>query len=244
MIAGLTWWFTKDMNSVVALLIISCPCALVLASPTAVVATVAAASRLGIFIKNVADIELASQIKAFVFDKTGTLTEGALSVARLAPADGVQPAELLQAAVSVESASNHPVAEALRKLADEAGLRPEKLDKVKETHGKGVTAYIGKRKHQVGREAWLKNSKVDFASLKKDNPYGRCVWRCDNDVVDHQSVVVTFEDGCTATHNMVGGTARPSRAIHLLGTKGEIQGVAQGGLTKNQLVQAIEELLP
>ena len=64
-----------------------------------------------------------------------------------------------------------------------------------------------------------------IASLKKDNPYGRCVWRCDNDVVDHQSVVVTFEDGCTATHNMVGGTARPSRAIHLLGTKGEIQGV-------------------
>ena len=63
------------------------------------------------------------------------------------------------------------------------------------------------------------------ASLKTDNPYGRCVWRCDMDVVDHQSVVVEFEDGCTATHNMVGGTARPSRSIHLMGTLGEIQGV-------------------
>jgi predicted dehydrogenase len=63
------------------------------------------------------------------------------------------------------------------------------------------------------------------ASLKADNPYGRCVWRCDNDVVDHQSVAVAFADGSTATHNMVGGTARPSRSIHLLGTKGEIQGV-------------------
>ena len=62
-------------------------------------------------------------------------------------------------------------------------------------------------------------------SLKTDNPYGRCVWKCDNDVVDHQSVVVEFEDGSTATHNMVGGTARPSRAIHVLGTEGEIQGV-------------------
>ncbi|MCK5843746.1 MAG: cation-translocating P-type ATPase [Victivallales bacterium] len=169
MIAGLTWWFTQEMNSVVALLIISCPCALVLASPTAIVATVAAASRLGILIKNVADIELAAQIKAFVFDKTGTLTEGALSVARLAPVDGVQPAELLQAAVSVESASNHPVAEALRKLAEEAGLTPEKLDKVKEAHGKGVTAVIGKRKLQVGREAWLKSSKVNFTALNKDD---------------------------------------------------------------------------
>ena len=64
-------------------------------------------------------------------------------------------------------------------------------------------------------------------SLKTDNPYGRCVWKCDNDVVDHQSVVIEFEDGATATHNMIGGTARPSRAIHLLGTNGEIQGVLE-----------------
>lgn len=62
-------------------------------------------------------------------------------------------------------------------------------------------------------------------SLKTTNPYGRCVWKCDNDVVDHQSVAIEFEDGSTATHNMVGGTAKPSRAIHLLGTNGEIQGV-------------------
>jgi len=62
-------------------------------------------------------------------------------------------------------------------------------------------------------------------SLKTDNPYGRCVWRCDNDVVDHQSVIVEFEDGCTATLNMIGGTSRPMRSIHLIGTHGEIQGV-------------------
>ena len=62
-------------------------------------------------------------------------------------------------------------------------------------------------------------------SLKNGNPYGRCVWKCDNDVVDHQSVIVEFEDGSTATHNMIGGAARPSRSIHILGTRGEIQGV-------------------
>lgn len=64
-----------------------------------------------------------------------------------------------------------------------------------------------------------------IASLKGDNPYGRCVWKCDNDVVDHQSVTINFGDGCIATHNMVGGTARPSRSIHLIGTRGEIQGI-------------------
>lgn len=68
-----------------------------------------------------------------------------------------------------------------------------------------------------------------IASIEGKNPYGRCVWKCDNDVVDHQSVAVEFEDGTTATHNMVGGTAIPSRAIHLIGTDGEIQGRFEEG---------------
>lgn len=66
-------------------------------------------------------------------------------------------------------------------------------------------------------------------SLKKDNPYGRCVWHCDNDVVDHQSVVIEFEGGATATHNMVGGTPKPDRKIHIIGTKGEIVGSLADG---------------
>lgn len=68
-----------------------------------------------------------------------------------------------------------------------------------------------------------------IASLKSDNPFGRCVWRCDNDVVDHQSVLVQFADGCVATHTMTGGTARPCRSMHLVGTRGEIQGVMEEG---------------
>lgn len=62
-------------------------------------------------------------------------------------------------------------------------------------------------------------------SLKTDNPYGRCVYKCDNDVVDHQSVIINFENGSTVTHNMIGGASRPQRSIHIVGTKGEIQGV-------------------
>lgn len=61
-------------------------------------------------------------------------------------------------------------------------------------------------------------------ALRTTNPYGKCVWKTRMDVVDHQSVLIEFEDGCTATHNMVGGTAKPSRAIHVLGTLGEIYG--------------------
>lgn len=68
-----------------------------------------------------------------------------------------------------------------------------------------------------------------ITSLQTDNPYGRCVWRCDNDVADHQSVLVEFADGCTATHNLAGNTAKPCRSIHLVGTDGEIQGVLEDG---------------
>jgi len=66
-------------------------------------------------------------------------------------------------------------------------------------------------------------------SLRTDNPHGRCVWKCDNDVVDHQSVVIRFDDGSTATHNMVGGVSRPGRKIHVIGTKGEIEGLMEDG---------------
>jgi predicted dehydrogenase len=60
--------------------------------------------------------------------------------------------------------------------------------------------------------------------MEETNPYGRCVYTHDNDVVDHQAVVVEFEDGCIATHNMVAGSAEGSRSIHIIGTEGEISG--------------------
>ena len=66
-------------------------------------------------------------------------------------------------------------------------------------------------------------------SLKEENPHGKCVWHCDNDVVDHQAVIIEFADGSTASHNLIGGTSKPCRSIHLVGTKGEIQGVNEGG---------------
>ncbi|MGN0523396.1 MAG: Gfo/Idh/MocA family protein [Eubacterium sp.] len=63
-----------------------------------------------------------------------------------------------------------------------------------------------------------------IALMKTDNPYARCIYKCDNNVVDHQSVMVNFESGATGTHNMVGGSAEPRRNIHIVGTKGELFG--------------------
>ena len=143
MLALITWYFSNgDMNRVITLMVISCPCAVVLATPTAVVAAVAAAARLGIFIKNVSHLELAGKITSFVFDKTGTLTDGLLSVVKLNPFGDVSPAELLKIAATAEQYSNHPVAVALQKLADEASLELDSATDFQEVPGKGVTAKI------------------------------------------------------------------------------------------------------
>ncbi len=160
-IAALVWAFTRDLNRVIAVLVVSCPCAFILATPTAMVAALSAAARLGILIKNVADIELAAKINAFVFDKTGTLTTGELAVSRLAPTGDVKPAELLRIAASAEKYSNHPTAKALAAIAGEAGVPLVEPKDFTETAGRGVKADIGGAKVLVGRAQWLKDNGVD-----------------------------------------------------------------------------------
>lgn len=163
MLAMLTWWFSNgDMQRVITLLVISCPCAVVLATPTAVVAAVAAAARLGLLIKNISHLELASKIKAFVFDKTGTLTEGELAVAKIRPMEGVEPAELLLIAASVESRSNHPTALAILRLAKEVGITLAEGTDYEETHGKGVTATINGARCMVGRTKWMAEHGIEM----------------------------------------------------------------------------------
>src|SRR5207247_11073507 len=116
--------------------------AFILATPTAMVAALSAAARLGILIKNVADIELAARINAFIFDKTGTLTTGKLAVSRLAPLGDATPAALLRVAASAEKDSNQPTAKALAQLAGEAGVPLAEPQQVAETAGRGIQASV------------------------------------------------------------------------------------------------------
>lgn len=160
MLACVTWGVTGDISRVITLMVIACPCAVVLATPTAVVAAVAAAARLGIFIKNVSHLELASKLTAFVFDKTGTLTDGLLSVVKLNPFGEVSPAELLRIAGSAERYSNHPTAVAIQKLAAEAGLELGSAEEFQEAPGKGVSAKIEGVPCLIGRANWMRDMGV------------------------------------------------------------------------------------
>jgi len=165
MIAAIIWFFTGEINRSISALVVSCPCALILATPTAMVEALSAAARLGILIKNVSLLEIAGRMTAVVFDKTGTLTTGQLFVTKLEPADGVEPAEMLQVSASAEQMSKHPAAKALMNLAKEANVSLEASSDFRETPGKGVTAMIGSVQVMVGRDTFLTENGVDVSNI-------------------------------------------------------------------------------
>jgi Cd2+/Zn2+-exporting ATPase len=165
MIAGIVLFFTRNIDHAITILVISCPCALILATPTAMVAAISASARLGILVKNVADLEIAGRMTAMVFDKTGTITTGRLYVTKLTPAEGVEPAELLAEAASAEQMSKHPAARALQEVAKDANLTLPAPDHFQEMPGKGVTAVVDSAKIMVGRDTFLKESNIDISNV-------------------------------------------------------------------------------
>ena len=165
MIAGIVLFFTRDIDRAITILVVSCPCALILATPTAMVAAISASARLGILIKNVADLEIAGKMTAMVFDKTGTVTTGRLYVTKLTPSEGVEPADLLSVAASAEQMSKHPAARALQEVAKEANLSFPATENFTETPGKGVTAEVDQATIHVGRDTFLKENNIDISNV-------------------------------------------------------------------------------
>ncbi len=167
MIAATVLYFTRDASRAVTMLVIACPCALVLAVPTAMVAALSCAARLGILVKDVTMLEVARNLTAFVFDKTGTLTTGELSVTRIMPAPGVDGAELLSAAGSAEQMSRHPVAQAVVAVARKARVELHDPDSFEEIPGLGVKATVDGSDVRIGRRSWLAEQGVSFASMSE-----------------------------------------------------------------------------
>ena len=172
MVAVIVLVFTRDMQRVISLLVVSCPCAIILATPTAMVAALSAAARLGVLVKNVSDLERARNLTAMVFDKTGTLTTGQLSVTRLGPAADVDPADLLSAAASVEQHSNHPAARAVMQVAARAQVATPAVDEFEEVPGRGVLGTVNGQRVCVGRQSWLAEQGVGMDGPGQQPPEG------------------------------------------------------------------------
>ncbi|MFG0293029.1 MAG: heavy metal translocating P-type ATPase [Phycisphaerales bacterium JB050] len=139
----------------ITVLIAVCPAALLIAGPITMTCAFTAAARLGIMIKQSQHLEAAANCDTFVFDKTGTMTTGKFAVSRLAPAEGVNGAELLKAAADAEQASNHPLARSIMHTAQKAKLNPASDVSAEEIHGAGVRAKVGSGEILAGRPNWL-----------------------------------------------------------------------------------------
>ncbi|MBE7561359.1 heavy metal translocating P-type ATPase, partial [bacterium] len=176
MLAAIVVYFSDDwtvgVEKAIGMLIVACPCALVLATPTAMVAALSCAARLGVLIKNVVHLEYARSISAVILDKTGTLTTGKLFVTQMRPAPGVDGADLLKAAASAEQLSKHPVAQAVVEIARQAriALSSPAAGSFAEVAGRGVKAKVDGADVLVGRSTWLAQQGVDM-SLLSDPQY-------------------------------------------------------------------------
>jgi Cd2+/Zn2+-exporting ATPase len=142
------------------LLVVSCPCALVISTPVSVVAALAGAARRGVLIKGGAHLERAAGIRCVAFDKTGTLTRGVPEVVEIVPFDGISRRELLEMAAAVERRSEHPIARAVVEHALESGISvPAGLD-VRSLPGRGAEGLVGRAtvvlgNHQLFEERGL-----------------------------------------------------------------------------------------
>jgi heavy metal translocating P-type ATPase len=145
----------RAFSAGLAVLIIACPCALGLATPTALVAATGRGARLGIFIKGYRVLETSRSVTVVVLDKTGTVTTGEMSVAGVRPAGGVARGDLLRYAGAVEQASEHAVAAAISAAAAAEGGPLPQADEFRALPGLGARGIVDGREVTVGREKLL-----------------------------------------------------------------------------------------
>ena len=166
----LNWWLLGDLmkalNRGVTVLVVFCPCALALATPTSIMAAIGQATKHGVIIKSGEALEKMGKVDIVAFDKTGTLTYGKPAVSDVIPLATVSAPELLALAASAEAKSEHPLARAIVKRAQEEGLTLAAATDFRMEAGRGVAAAVGDRKLFCGNEAYLLEQGIGLFAAK------------------------------------------------------------------------------
>ncbi|HMQ17566.1 MAG TPA: copper-translocating P-type ATPase, partial [Sphingopyxis sp.] len=178
----------------VSVLIIACPCALGLATPMSIMVGVGRGAEAGVLIKNAEALERMEKVDTLVVDKTGTLTEGRPSVVAIEVADGFEETDLLRIAASLERSSEHPLAAAIVKAAEDRGLALVEPSGVDQPVGKGIVGVVDDKAVVLGNAGFLEEYDVDPGALAEAADRLRA-------------------DGATAIYIAVGGTAAGVIAI-------------------------------
>ncbi|MHC4547823.1 MAG: heavy metal translocating P-type ATPase [Planctomycetota bacterium] len=191
---GLAGDWSAGVLHAVTVLIIACPCAMGLATPTAIVVGVGRAAEQGVIFRDAGALEQVAHVKVAVFDKTGTLTEGKPRVSAVVPAGGRTEDDVLRVAATAEDLSEHPLAGAVLAEARRRGIEPDDVDVFRAVPGRGVRVKARGREILVGSPRFLVEEGVDVAPL--GTPTG--------------TVLAVARDGTAIGHLAVADTLRPA----------------------------------
>ena len=165
-----TWYLISSalfaITALISVLVIACPCALGLATPTAVTVGVGRGAELGILIKNGEALEICEKITTMVFDKTGTLTKGKPEVTDIIGI-GMEGNELLKIAASIEKNSEHPLAEAIVRKAQEKGIEIKECEAFNSFGGKGVIAKVDGKEVLIGNKMFFKERNISYQKVEE-----------------------------------------------------------------------------
>lgn len=164
LLLGGAWqdWFYRSL----VLLVIACPCALVISTPVSIVAAIAAAARQGVLIKGGAFVELPGRIRAIAFDKTGTLTQGTPVVVSVTPLNGHNEQELIERIASLEAHSEHPLGAAIVKYSHERQISVQPVEDYQIVPGKGATGRFAGRQFWLGSRRFLQERGQETTEIR------------------------------------------------------------------------------
>jgi len=248
------WWAvtgdaTAAILNAVAVMVIACPCALGLATPTAIMVGTGAAARHGILIKDAEALERAHAVTTVAFDKTGTLTEGRPEVTEIVTASGISEAEVLQTAAALQTGSEHPLAAAIRRRAEADRLRLEPTRNFRTLAGRGVSAEAGGRTLIMGNRRLLQGNAVlvdDGLAVQAEalEASGRTVsWLAETTPRPHVLGLVAFGDTLKAS------ARRAVADLHRQGVRtvmltGDGRGAANAAARSLGIDDVVAEVLP
>jgi Cd2+/Zn2+-exporting ATPase len=243
-VLGQAWddWFYRAL----VLLVIACPCALVISTPVSIVAALASAARAGVLVKGGAFIELPARLRAIAFDKTGTVTRGEPQVVRVIPLGKHTEAELLARAAALEARSNHPLARAIARHAEAKGVALAPATDVQVLKGKGLTGTFD------GEPFWLGSHRYVVERNQDDPAIARQAEALE---ADGNTVILVGNDRHVCGLVAVADTVRPDAAkivaqLHAAGIAHVVMLTGDNRVTAEAIARAVgiddvyAELLP
>ncbi|MGH7966006.1 MAG: heavy metal translocating P-type ATPase, partial [Candidatus Binatia bacterium] len=228
------------------LLVVGCPCALVISTPVSIVAALTAAARNGVLIKGGVYVEVPARLRAIALDKTGTLTKGKPAVVEVVPMGGHDETELLERAAAMETRSDHPLARAIVAFTQERGVPISPAEDFQIIQGKGATARFNGKQYWLGSHRYLEEQGQETEDvhqrLEAMAQAGRTVVVVGDDT--HVCGLIAIADAVRPEAQAALQALRDAGVSHLVMLTGDNQGTAEAIARETGVSEVRAELLP